>query len=228
MRPGERIADGLAAAFACDQGGLSSGRLGVPQGGRGGPGSGSECGGWRVMDSTVVVPDCGVCRPPGCSLMRSPRSVTGLRIDRSHFIGFGRRCSSPISMAPRAARIRWSVRGRSVGMVSAPARLAVGDEVRFGGGVHVRRALSGCRVVLVDVVGAALLGSTGFGVAGRAPLPARGVLEGLPANVCRAGPLVGGPHCRGLHGTPPGAGPGMFAGAGRCKLPAATYLSTMD
>jgi hypothetical protein len=79
-----------------------------------------------------------------------------------------------------------------------PVRLAIGDQVWFAGDVHVVRQLNGRTVTLADPTGlvievkaAALLDSPGFRLLARsatkAPLPARGLLEGLsPQAVAKA------------------------------------------
>ena len=79
-----------------------------------------------------------------------------------------------------------------------PVRLAIGDQVWFAGDAHVVRQLNGRTVSLADPTGlvievkaAALLASPGFHFlarsAAKAPLPARGILEGLsPEAVAKA------------------------------------------
>ena len=77
--------------------------------------------------------------------------------------------------------------------VSRPARLAVGGEVGLRGSSYTITALAGGVVALAGVTGeivavpvAELLADASFAVLAprpRAPLPARGVLDGLPAGV---------------------------------------------
>jgi len=77
--------------------------------------------------------------------------------------------------------------------VSRPARLTVGDEVGLRGSGYTITALAGGTVALAGVAGdvlampvAELLTDASFAVLTprtRAPLPARGVLDGLPAEV---------------------------------------------
>jgi len=106
---------------------------------------------------------------------------------------------------------------------SRPARLTVGDQVHFDGGLHTVRQLSGGTVVLADVTGnessvevATLFSTPGFTVitttaATRVPLPARGPLEGLPPEV-RDKALWWEQHLiEVLSGVPPEAGPGARA-----------------
>lgn len=77
--------------------------------------------------------------------------------------------------------------------VSRPARLTVGDEVLYRGSTYTITMLSGSAAVLAGVTGTAvalsfaeLFAEASFDVIGRrrrAPLPPRGVLEGLPGDV---------------------------------------------
>jgi hypothetical protein len=77
--------------------------------------------------------------------------------------------------------------------VSRPARLTVGDEVGLRGSGYTITALAGGTVALAGVTGdvlampvAELLTDASFAVLTsrtHAPLPARGMLDGLPAEV---------------------------------------------
>lgn len=79
--------------------------------------------------------------------------------------------------------------------VSRPGRLSVGDELLFRGSAYTVTMLTGCTALLTGVTGGTLTvpltelfteagpGREAIGKQQRAPLPPRGVLEGLPAEV---------------------------------------------
>ena len=106
-------------------------------------------------------------------------------------------------------------------MSPVSGRLGVGDEVVLDGALHVVGQVNGASVVLADVtqtyrevtVGS-LLASPGFRLVGRGrgaspvPVPARGMLEGLPPDVAERARGWERHMVEVLHGSPPDAPPG--------------------
>jgi putative transposase len=107
--------------------------------------------------------------------------------------------------------------------VSRPVRLAVGDGVGLRGSSYTITALAGGTVALAGVTGevlaipvAELLTDASFTVVTartRAPLPARGVLEGLPAQVAARAQWWERHVSEVLTGVPAGSAPGTAAPA---------------
>ena len=107
--------------------------------------------------------------------------------------------------------------------VSGPARLAVGGEVGLRGSSYTITALAGGAVALAGVTGevvampvAELLADASFAVLTprpRAPLPARGVLDGLPAEVAARAQWWERHVTEVLTGVPAGSPPGTIARA---------------
>jgi putative transposase len=108
-------------------------------------------------------------------------------------------------------------------MVSRPARLAVGDEVGLRGSSYTITAVAGGTVTLAGVTGdvvavpvAELFTDTSFAVVAprtQAPLAARGVLEGLPAEVAGRAQWWERQVTEVLTGVPAGSAPGTAARA---------------
>jgi transposase InsO family protein len=107
--------------------------------------------------------------------------------------------------------------------VSGPARLAVGGEVGLRGSSYTITALAGGTVALAGVTGeviampvAELLADASFAVLNPrpgAPLPARGVLDGLPAGVAARAQWWERHVTEVLTGVPAGSPPGTIARA---------------